>query len=146
MSDARLRQIFQNHLSAFDWQSVETWSTGRGVPDLNFCYEGVEGWIELKRASGWRINITPEQIGWMERRARHGGRVFVAVRRQSGTAVDTLYLFPGAAGRALSANRVSLVAPLGAWQGGPAAWNWGAVKLALLTQHVEIAEEKRKQK
>lgn len=135
MSDANLRQIFRKHLPLFDWQSVETWSTGRGVPDLNFCYNGVEGWIECKRTLAWKVNITPEQIGWIERRCRHGGRVFIAVRRMRaagprlGPAVDELYLLPGMAARSLN---LQTSQPSGwAWFGGPSGWDWSEIKSRL---------------
>ncbi len=134
MSDANLRQIFQRHLPEFHWQSVETWSTGRGVPDLNYCTRGVEGWVECKRTLAWAVNMAPEQVGWIERRVRNGGRVYIAVRRittagpRRGVAVDELYLIPGGLVRAIDLRTVLAQR----WSGGPARWDWSAISLRLL--------------
>jgi len=131
MADANLRQIFRKHLPEFDFQSVETWSTGRGVPDLNYCCEGIEGWIELKATRGWRVNVSPEQVGWTERRLRAGGRVFIAVRRKA-RVDDTLFLLPGSAARTLADGQRCSQNPLDFWPGGPRSWNWIAIKSLLL--------------
>jgi Holliday junction resolvase len=136
MSDANLRQIFRKHLPDFDFQSVETWSTGRGVPDINFCHRGIEGWIECKQTSGWRITIAPEQVAWIERRLRSAGRAFIAVRRQTqlgprrGAACDELWLFRGECARELIEQRIDHVE---SWHyaGGPARWDWSHIKLLL---------------
>lgn len=52
-------------------------TTGRGIPDLNFCLAGQEGWIEGKLARGTSVALRPEQFAWCQRRVRAGGRVFV---------------------------------------------------------------------
>jgi hypothetical protein len=100
---------------------VETHSSGRGVPDSNFCYNGVEGWIEYKEARRWRVDIAPEQVAWAERRMRKGGRVFLAVRMER-----RLWLFSGSAMRVIRAERgmISAAPILGEWDGGPARWDW----------------------
>jgi hypothetical protein len=69
-TDGGLRQLYQKHLPTFHWQGVETWSTGQGVPDCNFCAEGSEGWIENKVTHTNAIKFQTEQIGWIERRRR----------------------------------------------------------------------------
>jgi len=73
---------------------------GAGMPDVNFCYKGVEGWVELKHAdkppardstpvyhSG---GLRPDQIVWIHKRARAGGRVFVLAR-----CGESIFLVPG---------------------------------------------------
>ena len=129
--DGRLRQLFQQRLPEFHWQAVETGGTGLGIPDLNFCCTGIEGWIELKQTQAWRVRVSPEQVGWAERRLRHGGRVFVAVRRK-----DTeLYLLTGSAMRALAQGDEKLPAlALAFWTGGPHNWDWVDIKSLLLLQ------------
>lgn len=83
MMDGGLRQLFRSHLKEAMWQSIETGGTGRGIPDTEYCFAGGRsGWIEFKQTEGWTIGLRPEQIGWIERRARYGGRVFIAVRRK----------------------------------------------------------------
>jgi hypothetical protein len=98
-----------------------------GVPDLNYCYNGVEGWIEMKRASGLRCHVEPEQIAWMERRARAGGRTFLAVRRI--TKPTGFWLFRGTDARQLG--RLEDVKPLLFSMGNPASWPWSKVKTLL---------------
>lgn len=137
MSDGELRQAFSSHLRDFHWQAVETWSTGQGVPDVNFCFGGVEGWIENKSTSGWVVDLSPSQIGWIERRIRNGGRVFIAVRRlatagpRKGAAVDELYLFPGFEVRALADGGLDRKKAIGVWSRGPAKWDWATIRLIL---------------
>jgi hypothetical protein len=128
MSDGQLRQLFQKHLPSFHWQSIETWSTGRGVPDANYCYAGSEGWIEMKRAVGWRCKIEPEQIAWLERRARAGGRVFIAVRRIKPP--QTFWLFHGNQARLLL-GRLSELTPLVLATGNPGSWPWKTIGVVL---------------
>jgi len=116
------------HLPDFDWLSVETHVTSRGVPDSNYCIDGKEGWIELKACDGWRAGIRAEQVAWAERRLRKGGRVLLAIRR----AKRELWIFPGAAMRQLFASRLDAAVPLGRWGGGPATWDWAAIRSILI--------------
>jgi hypothetical protein len=128
MADDELRKLFRKHLRGFDLQAIETGATGGGVPDLNYAKNHIEGWCEMKKADHWRATIRPAQVGWAERRLRHGGRVFCAVRR----AHDELWLFHGSLLRALTTTRVDALPNLGHWSGGPAAWNWEQVEQILL--------------
>jgi hypothetical protein len=141
MSDGHLRSLFQQAIPQFHWQSVETWSTGQGVPDCNFCGLGKEGWIEFKLTAAWRVTISPEQVGWAERRMRAGGKVFVAVRRKNlggpklGKPVDELWLFDAQAARVLIRSGLPDVPfnfRLGKWSGGPSGWDWLKVREILL--------------
>src|SRR5262245_13192477 len=127
--DGYLRTLFRTHLRAdFDWQSIEIVGVGSGVPDGNYCCSGVEGWVEFKAARGWRVPMRPTQVAWIERRCRAGGRVFVAVRRD-----QSLYLYPGTTARQLLTEDLRSVEPLGLWHGGPAKWDWGAVRQHLVS-------------
>lgn len=74
--------------------------SGAGVPDLNCIYQGREFWIEGKMIKGNIVTDRkrPEQLAWLERRARLGGRVWVLGRKG-----NTLYLWEGKHARALSA-------------------------------------------
>lgn len=134
--DGGLRPLFRRYLPQFHMQSVETGGTGLGVPDTNYCCNGAEGWIEYKATDGWEVSLRPEQIGWLTARARHGGRVWIAVRRRHdggprrGPPVDELWLFPGAL--AVAAKLNGLRGPLVTrasyrWSGGPRAWRWDRV-------------------
>lgn len=141
MSDGELRSIFQHNIVDFHWQSVETWSTGQGVPDVNYCGYGKEGWIEFKKTEAWMVDIRPEQVGWIERRIRNGGKVLIGVRRKHnggkriGDPTDELWLFKGMAARVLLKDRLTAVPSsfkLGSWPGGPSGWPWPEIIKILL--------------
>jgi hypothetical protein len=141
MSDGQLRSIFQQYIPQFHWQSVETWSTGQGVPDCNFCGFAKEGWIEFKFTAAWSVVFRAEQVGWIERRLRAGGNVFIAVRRKhlggikKGKPEDQLWLFSGDAARFLIKDSIRIVPTkflLGNWSGGPGNWDWLEVRKKLL--------------
>jgi hypothetical protein len=123
MSDGELRKIYRAHLKGGDLLAIETGGTTGGVPDTNWCRDGVEIWIENKACDHWRVAIRPAQVGWIERRLRCGGRVFIAVRR-AGT---EFWLFHGSMIRRLVDERVDDVPCLGNWDGGAARWDWGAI-------------------
>lgn len=156
--DGGLRPIFRDKLRVgFDWTSVETGGTGRGVPDSNYCakvemtagmaldpvldvsatvVKGVEGWIEFKQTSGWACTLRPEQVGWLVRRSMHGGRVFVATRRyhdghSRAEATDELWLHSGQWARELKSEGLRAVDPLGVWHGGPSGWDWDEIRRLL---------------
>jgi len=121
--DGGLRLLFAKNIAGH-WQSVETFATGRGVPDANYCLDGAEGWVEFKRVNGWQVEVRPEQVAWAERRRRNGGRVFLAARK-----AKFLWLFDGADVRlvmgpaGVRSNAVLLHAA-----GGPQKWPWAAIR------------------
>ena len=122
--------MFRKHLIGVDWQAIESGTTGLGIPDLNGCVGGVEFWIEMKATTSWRLRISPQQVGWAERRARSGGRVFLAARA-IGKARDDLWLYSGRVIRGLVTQRLDQVPCLGHWSCGPAHWDWGQVRTLL---------------
>jgi hypothetical protein len=126
--DYGLRSLFKEHLPRFDWTPIESGATGGGIPDTNYCYRGVEGWIEMKACDHWRITIRPAQVGWAERRINHGGRVWLAVRR----AQFELWLYPGSALRDLTDCRLDELTPTGTWTKGPANWDWVRISRLLV--------------
>jgi len=138
--DGGLRQLFRKNIGSCDWTSIESAMTSGGIPDCNYCMDGVEGWIEFKKMSGWRVPLRPDQIGWIMRRSRHGGRVFIAARRVSvagplkGSATDELWLLRGRYAielRTLGVRDCPSDAIVGRWMGGPAAWDWDEVRAGL---------------
>jgi hypothetical protein len=140
MIDGGLRRLFQQHLPWVHWQAVETGMTGRGIPDLNYCARGVEGWVECKQTTGWAVGLRPEQVAWLARRTRAGGRCWVAVRRKCPAGprrvvADELWLVPGT--HVVPLHREGLRAVLGdggaqgIWVGGPAAWDWREIAACL---------------
>ena len=76
---------------------VESGSTDRGIPDVNYCIDGVEGWIELKYVAFYpkrpttsvRLgHYTGAQQAWAMERYRSGGNVFLFLRVE-----NDFYLF-----------------------------------------------------
>lgn len=144
MIDGGLRPTFHNNLKAgFHWQAIETGGTGLGIPDSNFSHPRCgDRWVEFKATSGWTIDLSPAQIGWHRRRARYGGKTFVAVRRhhdggpRKGHAVDELWLYRGAAAALLKERgiRGSEDMPyfIGVWAGGESRWAWQEISAALI--------------
>ncbi len=139
--DGGLRSEFRKHLPQFDWVSIESNTGVRGIPDSNYCRNGIEGWIEYKTTSGWAVTLAPEQIGWIARRVRCGGRVWIAVRRRHaggprlGPPVDELWLLPGelaVQARTGGLRPLSGHPRVASYAGGPSRWNWAAVAARLV--------------
>lgn len=127
--DGGLRRLLRENIPAVHWCTVESGAIAPGTPDVNGCRHGSEFWIECKQTDGWAVTLRPEQVGWLMRRARAGGRVFVLVRRAS----SELWLLPGARADLLKAEGLrGSVAPLGVWRGGPARWSWAEVEAQLV--------------
>lgn len=140
--DGELRPIFRNRLRrGIHWQSVETGGTGLGIPDSNLCMtEGREGWMEFKQTEAWSVGLSTEQVGWHLRRCAMGGRTWIAVRRwhtggpKKGPPVDELWLYRGDAASVLRSEGLKTDdGLLGRWHGGPARWDWDAVRGTLET-------------
>ena len=146
--DGGLRRLFQDNIRPGHLQPVETGLISAGVPDMNYCCDGVEGWVEMKQTRHWGVTLEPEQVSWLHRRARCGGRVFVAVRRwhaggpRRGAPVDELWLLRGAYAPDLRALGLRWAATppsaalLGRWPGGPERWCWPEVRSLLVTTPV----------
>ena len=132
--DGGLRKCYRTHLPEIHWTSVESPFTIQGIPDSNFCHDGVEGWIENKRVRRADVvEMRPEQVAWIERRARAGGRVFIAVRWAM--QADSLFLLAPQAGRALLGLGLASLPRamvLGRWSGGPSQWKWPKIAEILL--------------
>jgi len=137
--DGGLRVLFHKNLKGLHWQAVETGGTGLGIPDSNFAGDGVEGWVEFKKTSTMAVGLSGPQVGWIESRLRHGGRVFVAVRHQTtagprkGPASDALWLYPGSEARNLLVHGLRSQNRLGYWPGPPVKWNWSEIRALLLS-------------
>ena len=141
--DGGLRPLFRERLvSGIDWQSIESALTGGGIPDLNAKPRGApEFWLELKQTKEWAVTLEPDQVGWMTRRIRYGGRAFIAVRRRCTAgkrrvAADDLYLIRGSFAREAKRGGLRGLPPaalLGTWPGGPSGWDWQAVRSLLLS-------------
>ena len=52
------------------WTHLDPRTHGTGYPDLSYCYDSMEGHIELK----WKPGIRSTQRSWFRTRVAHGGR------------------------------------------------------------------------
>lgn len=124
--DGGLRKLFHHKIKG-DWQAIETGGVGRGVPDSNFCIDGVEGWIEFKKTEHWKAVFRPEQVAWIHRRYRNGGNVWMAVRR-----VETeLWLVRGDWIRELASDGLKAVEAM-KWVDGK--WDWDHIRRILTSK------------
>jgi hypothetical protein len=76
--------------------SIETGEVSLGVFDINFCYQGREGWIELKIADNRAPYIRPSQIQWANRRVAVGGYIMLLMLSKYEEDFGYFYLVPGA--------------------------------------------------
>lgn len=131
--DGGLRPIFHARIKRCQWTAIETGGISFGVPDSEYCFEdGISGWVEFKKADGWRVPTlknNPLQIAWIARRARLGGRVWVAVRRVKGDR-DNLYLVNGVWVVKLAEGGI-LSVPVTRFDGGECGWDWDQIRATL---------------
>jgi hypothetical protein len=134
--DGGLRAEFRSRFHGYQWTSIETF-TLPGVPDSEYCSpQGAQGWVEFKRATAWKVTFEPFQPAWIDRRARYGGRIWVAVRRKPPAkrwaGLDELWMIPGSEVLRLAHeglrvfNNSYIMGSI-----GPASWNWELVEQAL---------------
>ena len=76
--------------------SVESYSTATGIPDLAWAAFNVFGWTELKSIKTLspvvKVPVRPAQRGWLTTRWKRVQRCWVLVEVQD---EETLYLFQG---------------------------------------------------
>lgn len=119
------------------WQAIELGVLGSGVPDDNYCLDGTEGWLEYKATETYAVGLEPEQVGWIDRRMRAGGRVFVVTRRahdggpQKGPPCDELWVHEGWDAKVLRRLGLMAAPPILMMEGGPSRWDWGRVRATL---------------
>ena len=96
MKEARLWEWLRERLQSGHFTRVES-DCSPGLPDVNYCVQRSEGWIELKaakRATGTpfktRGGLRPEQIRWINTHVSHGGTVWIIV-----SAGSSVYTLPG---------------------------------------------------
>lgn len=93
MSERSFWSRARPHLSALGgrWERVENALLCEGMPDVNYCVRGTEGWLELKWAYGLpgkrsskgvfefhrNHEMLPSQISWATLQGAQGGRVHI---------------------------------------------------------------------
>ena len=128
-ADSGLRNIIRSHTPFVHWTPIESAVTESGIPDLHGCYKGMDAWIETKWTGGWAVEMRIFQISWLARRARSGGRGFIAVRRKCDAGVhrkaaDEVWLYRGERAEELGRLGLAGLKPLVRFEGGPAGWDW----------------------
>jgi hypothetical protein len=83
------RQRMLEHDSSIHWQRIED-ACQAGIPDINFCWQGIEFWVEAKQAEEsdipkrnttlFKLGLQPEQALWLENRRCAGGRAYVLAK------------------------------------------------------------------
>lgn len=88
MSESNLWQRVQKGLGSMGHlQRIESGLTAGGIPDVNYCLLGCEGWIELKHGEPVaraatvvfrsQRGLDSDQIQWLRWRRQCGGRAFI---------------------------------------------------------------------
>ena len=135
-TDGGLRPLFRQNIMDIFWTTVETGATAAGVPDSFGIRGGKPFWQENKWTEAVAVNFEPGQFSWHLRYARYGGKSFIAVRQLADPGArregrDNLFLYRGADIMAVNEKGLNFP-PLGSWMGGPANWDWRAVRRLLL--------------
>lgn len=80
------RNLAKSYGAPIDLQRIEN-TTCNGVPDLNYCISGCDGWAELKAWERIRLSgrftipkLREEQAAWLGKRAGMGGRAYLLCR------------------------------------------------------------------
>ncbi len=136
--DDGLRDLFKDNLPRVHWQKIELGYGGAGTPDHNGCHESSEFWVEYKATDAHACPLESEQVGWILRRRRAGGRVFVITRRRHtggpklGPPVDELWVHEGDDAAVLRAEGLQAAPVVLHCEGGPTQWDWTSILDVLL--------------
>lgn len=82
MTETKLKVKLKSYLpKRTHFQPIES-MTSLGVPDVNFCLDGSEFWVELKIVLGeeklrFQKPLTPYQWNWLRRRVKSRGNVWI---------------------------------------------------------------------
>lgn len=127
MIDGGLRRIFREKFPDWQWTAIESGAVSPGTPDVEYCApDGISGWIEYKKSDHWKVYFQRGQVPWVHKRARLGGRVFIAIRRKQ----DELFLISG--DRVLDIEEQGLRGFEPVCKNGIRNWNWKIVESILL--------------
>ncbi len=68
------------------FSEVESHETSAGIPDIDYCMNGIESHIELKFGNAIAPRIRPSQVKWFRDRVRAGGHpwLFTCIMGTSG--------------------------------------------------------------
>lgn len=88
MSEKEFRKWIVMNASK-DWmmQTIET-STGTGVPDLFFCVNSCQGWMELKATDSHKCYMRISQWKWFKKLTSRGGFGLLLIKREKLKRID----------------------------------------------------------
>lgn len=99
MSEKKFQDMVLGLFRAKDAHAVnmEPSTTNPGIPDINWCLEGIEGNLELKFCydTGAAPHIRPPQLVWFRERIKAGGYPMLAYYIEEEDAIDGVYIFQG---------------------------------------------------
>lgn len=123
------KKIKQNIGRKGHFSRIESPVMAPGFPDINYCFYGIEGTLELKYGRDECPEIRPTQVRWINNRIQHGGRVWILVLIVL-AGVKNYYLVRGNHARALAEahqyNDIRIYRSLATeiWRG---SINWGTL-------------------
>ncbi len=90
----KFRDGMKKAFPSIHWQRIECWQS-LGVPDINFCLQGQDYWVESKWCPSktgkvFSHKLTADQCAWALARSRAGGSAWILARR-----VDVFRLYDG---------------------------------------------------
>lgn len=96
MRERRLQKyVLDNVDDTGHWTFIESKDVSPGIPDLNFCVNSIDGWIELKYGTDKNPpTLRPTQCAWFRRRAGVGGNCWLLMGAPFYEA-HSFYLIPG---------------------------------------------------
>jgi hypothetical protein len=129
-------------------QRIES-TTNPGIPDVNFCVRGTEGWLELKawenmRRTGVFIvpKLRPEQVSWAYHRKMCGGNTLFLFRINQDVVLFDGFCGPDLIQRKYTWIDASHMCEL--WLTRPLDWGKLLDRLQRPAQKLEEFQEKRK--
>lgn len=143
MKESDVRRHLITNLSSFgDIEAIEN-MVGTGNPDVNYCFNGYEGWIEVKfkreipkrpTTALFGKCLKPSQHIWFRRRYMAGHRrIFIY-----GRADDRLFLLPGYMHYEFEVMTLSEIEELCVWQGKVRKADWEELAQTLETTYRNI--------
>lgn len=89
MAETNLWKWLRPYCPVGHYVRIENGEIGPGTPDVSFCVNGTEGWMELKDARSKTakvpfpnedVGLHKSQIRWIKDRLKAGGNVWVVAR------------------------------------------------------------------
>jgi hypothetical protein len=89
MSEKKDFQLFKKAVTLTGLERIERIENvlAAGTPDVNFCIDGVDGWLEIKSAVEpkretsklLKHKLSQDQMNWFKRESNSGGRSYILI-------------------------------------------------------------------